>query len=182
MIHLAPYTAQKSKQTVSFSLTLLHRTRLLYTRSRADQFELTIVLPPSPLASKENGTPSTIAIVLPVGSRELVRDLKNVVSESAEGFWLGAFSLARADEEEAAPMGDWDEIGTAFEAEQYSDPTHPRAIKVIDGQSRPFPYVLPLDQRLDLHSSLGEFELTSHRSQLPSTRLKPVHTSCASGK
>jgi hypothetical protein len=102
--------------------------------SFVDQFELTIVLPPSPFAPK--GGPA-LAIVLPVSSRELVRDLKLVVTESPEGFWLGAFSLVRADDDDETPLGEWDEIGNAFEDDADAEPTAPKSIKVVDGACQP---------------------------------------------
>lgn len=94
--------------------------------------------------------------MIPVAATDVVSDLRNVVYESAEGFWLGAFAFIRVPAEDIesnvlepehpasdepapvdgsrpdVPVSNWTEVGTVFNSSAYADPAVPRILRVVD--------------------------------------------------
>lgn len=132
---------------------------------RPEQFECSVLLPPAPFATDERPTPdnasgsdgSLIAIAIPCGAVDLLQDLRNVVLDSAEGFWLGSFAFARVPAEDAeggslepdapldpdapcptdgsradVPISSWTEVGVVFDGPAYADLSVPRVLRVVD--------------------------------------------------
>ena len=134
--------------------------------SDPEAFECSVLLPPAPFATDDRPTPdnasgsdgSLVAIAIPCAATDLLQDLRNVVLESAEGFWLGSFAFARVPAEDAegaslepdeatldpdvpcptdgsradVPIASWTEVGAVFDGGPYADLTVPRVLKIVD--------------------------------------------------
>lgn len=88
-----------------------------------------------------------LAIVIPCSTNEILHDLRTVVLESADGFWLGNFAFVRCpaenlegerievnDQDDNVPLSDWLEIGQIFSDQVYKDAKIPRCLKIVNGR------------------------------------------------
>ena len=111
-------------------------------------------------SSSEDSLDSYIPLFIPAGGADLLRDLKQTVAESTEGFWIGAFSFQRvllkeeqqpegAENGEGVPadpkitfdgkpsetLSEHTDLAKAFADEIYRKPEVRRVLKVVEGKS-----------------------------------------------
>ncbi|KPV77917.1 uncharacterized protein RHOBADRAFT_50445 [Rhodotorula graminis WP1] len=59
---------------------------------------------PAPSSAKSTTDSAFLELPLPIALSDVVHDLKNIITDAPEGFWLGAFSLAPVYADELAPV------------------------------------------------------------------------------
>lgn len=94
-----------------------------------------------------------IQLFLPASNVDFLRDIKQSVADSAEGFWIGAHSFQRiplaVEEEQSGEQleprfdlngkasdifPDTTDLGTIFSGEEYKDPNARRALRAVPGE------------------------------------------------
>ena len=125
-------------------------------------FDLTILVPRASFTTQAAGAASKkskdnlddyVPLFLPATSADVLRDIKQSVADSAEGFWIGAHSYQRITLREEAPENEGDEprlflesqdseiypetadLGTVFAGEEYKSHELRRALKAVEGKS-----------------------------------------------
>ena len=112
-------------------------------------------------SSSEDNLDSYIPLFIPAGGADLLRDLKQTVAESTEGFWIGAFGFQRVllkeeqqpdgaengegvaadpkitfDGKPSQTLSDHADLANAFADEIYRKVEVRRVLKVVEGESR----------------------------------------------
>lgn len=106
-----------------------------------NQFELTLLLPtqsfvepPSPNPAVKSVADGFLELPLPVGFTDPIHELKQLITESPEGFWLGAFGLAPvfAEQQSGSTEGEEEKWGPWQRVQPPADATPAEAWRLTN--------------------------------------------------
>lgn len=123
-------------------------------------FDLTILVPKanftrqaSSASKSKDSLDDYVPLFLPATNADVLRDIKQSVADSAEGFWIGAHSYQRITLREEAPDQEGDEpklflagedsevfpetadLGTVFAGDEYKSHETRRALRAVESGS-----------------------------------------------